>query len=72
MTTEKSREDRARRQLRRLGYRLKKMPARSWRRAYYDVGYVILDNRNLVVSGHSGDPYSDTLEQVEEFLAEQA
>ncbi|MER9251690.1 hypothetical protein NKI59_07720 [Mesorhizobium sp. M0598] len=62
-----TREDRARRQLARLGFRLNKTPSRSWLRAEYGPGYMILDG-NTVVSGCSDHEYSDTLERVEEFI----
>ncbi|WP_156373677.1 hypothetical protein [Rhizobium sp. Leaf386] len=68
MTTEKIREDRVRRQLRKDGYRLCKTPARSWRRETHGVGYMIVENaRNLAVSGTVPQPYSDSLEDVEAF-----
>lgn len=69
MSRIKRREDRARRQLARMGYRLNKTPTRSWLRAYYGPGYMILDG-NTVVSGCFGREYSDTLERVEEFIAD--
>ncbi|MER9223778.1 hypothetical protein NKI48_34030 [Mesorhizobium sp. M0644] len=71
MSIIKTREDRARRRLARLGYRLNKTPSRSWLRAEYGPGYMILDG-NTVVSGCSGRQYSDTLERVEEFIEDRA
>ncbi|RWO85753.1 hypothetical protein [Mesorhizobium sp.] len=67
MSEIKAREDRARRRLARLGYRLNKTPSRSWLRAYYGPGYMILDG-STVVSGCSDREYSDTLERVEDFI----
>ncbi|MER9927180.1 hypothetical protein NKJ84_30830 [Mesorhizobium sp. M0048] len=71
MTILKIREDTARRRLARLGFRLNKTPSRSWLRAEYGPGYIILDG-NTVVSGCSGHEYSDTLERVEEFIEDRA
>lgn len=70
MLTEKSREDRIRRLLRRDGYRLMKTPARSWRREAYGVGYMIMDDRGLPMTGYTPNPYSDTLEEVEDWATE--
>lgn len=67
MSDIKKREDRARRQLARLGLRLSKTPTRSWLRAYYGPGYQILDG-TTVIAGCHGREYSDTLERVEEFI----
>jgi len=69
MTTDKIREDRVRRHLRKMGYcgyRLCKTPARSWLRKHYGAGYMIIDNySNCVVSGAWPHEYADTLEHVE-------
>lgn len=68
MITEKIREDRVRRALRKEGYALRKTPSRSWLREAYGPGYMILDpERNFVVSGSAVHAYSDTLEDVETF-----
>ena len=68
MKPDKYREDRARRALAKDGYALKKTPARSWRREHFGIGYLIVDVRgNLPVSGYTPQPYSDSLEEVEEF-----
>ena len=64
----KSRENRARRQLSRMGYRLEKTPARSWQRDHYPPGYMILQG-GIVVEGGSSRRWEATLEQVETFTA---
>lgn len=70
MTPEKIREDRVRRALAKDGYRLHKTPARSWRREHFGVGYMIVEvDRNFAVSGYSPVPYSDSLDEVEEFVS---
>ncbi len=67
----KIREDRARRALAKRGYILRKTPARSWLRQYYEPGYMIIEaNRNLVVSGCGQREYEDNIEQVEWFAFE--
>jgi hypothetical protein len=66
--TEKTREARIRRQLRRHGFILQKTPARSWLRAYYGAGYMITDDRNCVRCGARPHEYSATLDEVEDFL----
>lgn len=66
MEKETTREQRARRRLARMNLRLIKTPARSWLR-YYGAGYMIM-NGMTVVSGCGAHEYSDTLEQVEEFI----
>lgn len=69
MTTEKSRENRARTALAKRGFYLRKTPARSWLRAYYGPGYMVL-NCGTVVLGCAGREYTATLEDVEAFLAD--
>ncbi|RUW58361.1 hypothetical protein EOA16_28030 [Mesorhizobium sp. M7A.F.Ca.US.008.03.1.1] len=69
MRTEKSREDNARRRLSKHGFRLRKTPARSWLRAYYGPGYMITEN-NTVVRGCHGREYTDTLADVESYVAD--
>lgn len=68
MITEKSRENRARRALAKLGLSLRKTPARSWLRTYYGPGYMVLSG-GTVVSGCASREYSDRLEDVEALLA---
>lgn len=68
MSTEKVREDRCRRALRRRGMLLKKTPARSWLRQHYGAGYMIVDERNRVVAGYDGRAYRLALADVEELL----
>jgi hypothetical protein len=70
MSTVKVREDRVRRQLIKDGFRLRKMPARSWLRRYYPVGYVIYSSRGNPVLGCCGRAYTATLEEVETFAFE--
>lgn len=67
---EKYREDRARYRLRKLGYRLKKTPTRSWLRSYYGPGYQVLDGRNYVIAGCYNREYELTLEQIEDFISD--
>jgi hypothetical protein len=67
----KVREDRARRALAKRGYRLRKTPARSWQRPYYEPGYMIIEvYRNLVVEGGSQREYEANIERVEWFAFE--
>jgi hypothetical protein len=68
-TSENNRERRARTALRSLSCTLEKVPARSWIRAYYGVGYMVLDWRNNVVLGCGSRCYMATLAEVEEFIA---
>jgi len=69
MTTEKYRENRVRRLLARKGFRLNKSPSRSTYRQWFGSGYMIVDDRNCVVSGATNRPYSDSLADVEAFVA---
>ncbi|MEX0405529.1 hypothetical protein ABGN05_07655 [Aquibium sp. LZ166] len=72
MLCDKSRENRIRRRFRMEGYRLRKTPARSSLREHFGTGYLVLDSDGLGVLGfdYSFNPYSATLEEVEEFVAE--
>ncbi|CTQ56837.1 hypothetical protein LP7551_05401 [Roseibium album] len=63
-----SRERNARRRLVNIGYRLHKTPARSWLRADYGLGYMIVDERNSVVFGCWYREFQATLEEVEAFI----
>ena len=68
MLTEKIREDRLRRKLTSLGYRLHKTPARSWIREAYGPGYMITEvSRNLVVFGCTHWQYDGTLDEAEDY-----
>jgi len=68
MHTDKIREDRLRRKLTTLGYRLRKTPVRSWLRQVYGPGYMITDtSRNTVVFGCIHHEYSGSLEEAEEY-----
>jgi hypothetical protein len=69
MITERSRESRIRRLLAKDGFVFKKTPARSWHWANFGPGYTVVDDRNTVVSGATHHAYSDTLEDVEVFVA---
>ncbi|WP_133771512.1 hypothetical protein [Enterovirga rhinocerotis] len=70
MSAIKIREDRVRRLLARAGYRLKKTPARSHLRKYFDTGYTIVGYYdNIGVLGCYSRMYEATLEDVEEFAA---
>lgn len=66
--TEEQRESRVRRDLRRLGLRLNKAPARHWTRKEYGVGYMILEGRNWVIEGCGQREYEMTLADVEDYL----
>lgn len=67
MLTDKIREDRIRRRLDKIGYRLCKTPARSWLRAEYGPGYMIVDHTNTVRLGCGGREYQATLADAEAF-----
>ena len=69
-TTNKTREDRVRRRLVKMGYLLHKTPARSSLRGSYGIGYMVVTRNNTVVAGCCGHDYSETLEDVEAFAAE--
>ncbi|WP_395697205.1 hypothetical protein [Methylocella sp.] len=67
----RNREARARNAYAKLGYKLKKTPARSVLRKYFDVGYEVSNlYQNSILVGCSGHRYSATLKDVEEFLRE--
>ena len=66
----KLREDRARRGLGRLGYRLKKTPARSWLRRCYGPGYMVISEQNHVKMGCASRAYEATIDDVDRFIAE--
>jgi hypothetical protein len=69
--TTKMREDRARRALIKHGYVLRKTPARSWMRGYYEVGYSIIEiYHNIGVLGMTNRGYEASLKDVEEFVSE--
>jgi hypothetical protein len=51
--------------------RLKKMPARSWLRREYQVGYMVVDDRNTVVFGYWLRQYEATLDEVDDWAAAQ-
>ncbi len=72
MPTNRPVENRLRRKLGRAGYRLRKTPARSSRREHFGVGYLVTDQNGLGVLGfdYSFNPYSASLEDVEQFVAE--
>lgn len=67
-----TRERNARNHLKKLGYALKKTPARHWTRAEHGVGYHIADSDfpNAYITGDRD--YSMTLEDIEEFIAGRA
>ncbi|KAB2883691.1 MAG: hypothetical protein F9K34_11105 [Albidovulum sp.] len=67
--SEKSRENRARRRAKRLGFWLKKMPARSWMRGYYPPGFTLLSSNNVILIGARGRGFEATLDEVEAFIA---
>jgi hypothetical protein len=71
MTSDKTRENRARRMLAKFGFQLKKSPTRSWERQYYGPGYMILRN-NWVKWGCSNRQWDMTLDEVEAIAADSA
>ena len=65
------REDRVRRVLAKRGYILRKTPARSWLRQFYEPGYRIIEvARDLLVSDSGDCEYQDDIEQVGWFAFE--
>lgn len=65
-----TRESAIRRSLQKQGYSLLKTPARSFERAVFGVGYMVIDaDRNTVVLGANNHPHSATLDEVEAFSA---
>ena len=65
--TDKSREQRARRQLRQQGYALRKSRVRNWNIDNLG-GYMVIEaNRNLIVAGQRFDM---SLDDVEHFIRE--
>jgi hypothetical protein len=61
------RESRVRRALAKYDLVLKKTPSRSWLREHYGPGYMIVNDRNVVVSGAHQREYEDTIDRVEHF-----
>lgn len=61
-------ESNIRRALAAKGYRLKKTPARHWTRAEYGPGYMVTDDRNVVVLGCGQREYDATLADAETLL----
>ena len=57
-----------RRLLKGAGYNLKKTPANHWTREHYGVGYLVTDDRNVVVCGAAQREYDATLLQVACFM----
>ena len=58
-----------RRQLKAEGYSLKKTPAKSRERQFYDPGYQIaLDHQNVIVAGCGTRQFEMTLEDCASFL----
>jgi hypothetical protein len=62
------REKVLRRLLKEAGYNLKKSPAKHWTREHYGVGYMVIDDRNVVVCGATQREYDATLLQVACFM----
>lgn len=50
------------------GLRLSKTPARHWTRAEYGAGFMVTDDRNIVVLGSSQRAYDATLDDVRALL----
>jgi hypothetical protein len=61
------REGRVRRALAKHDLALKKTPSRSWLRQYYGAGYMVINDRNVVVSGAHQREYEDDIDRVEWF-----
>ncbi|OYW66839.1 MAG: hypothetical protein B7Z40_09815 [Bosea sp. 12-68-7] len=61
-------ESAIRRALSAKGLRLSKTPARHWTRAEYGPGYMVTDERNIVVLGCSQHAYDATLDDVKTLL----
>lgn len=61
-------ESKIRRQLSKIGYRLKKTPARHYTRTEYGPGYEVIDERNVVVLGASQRESEARLEDVQAWL----
>lgn len=59
-------ENTIRRRLRAKGLRLEKTPSRHWTRDWYGPGYMVIDDRNMVVLGASQRPYDGTLDEAAE------
>lgn len=59
-----------RRELQKLGFRLRKTPSRDRMRQYYNAGYMIIDHRNIVVAGCATRAFEASLEDCADFLAE--
>jgi hypothetical protein len=57
-----------RRLLKSAGHSLKKTPANHWTREHYGVGYMVTDERNVVVCGATQRAYGATLLQVACFM----
>lgn len=71
MSTEKNREDRARRLLAKHGYRLEKTPSRAWERQYYGPGYMIIScYDNIVRWGYGPRQWMLSLDEVEQIISE--
>jgi hypothetical protein len=64
----KKREKDFRQLLKKAGYNLKKTPANHWTREHYGVGYLVTDDRNVVVCGAAQREYDATLLQVACFM----
>lgn len=61
-------ESSIRRQLAAKGYRLQKTPARHHFRDLFGPGYMVIDERNVVVLGANQRCWDATLEQVADWL----
>lgn len=61
-------ESTIRRALAAKGFRLSKTPARHWTRAEYGAGYMVTDERNVVVLGCCRREYDATLDDVKSLL----
>jgi hypothetical protein len=70
MTTDKIRENRARRNLTKHGYQLRKTPSRSWLRKEYGAGYIVYRHGNPVLGVYRRG-YEATLVDVEEFVRQE-
>lgn len=61
-----------RRKLKSKGYRLKKTPATHWSREHFGVGYMVINDRNIVELGAMSREYDASLEDVARFAGAEA
>lgn len=62
-------ENALRRKLKSDGYRLKKIPAMHRNRELFGIGYMVINDRNVVELGATCHEYDASLEDVAQFAA---